>query len=448
MSADLLAEFGTGAGHADTRAKPQQPFQVQSNDDPFSDDEFDSFVSPETGDHGGFPDLQEKNLNVSDSNHGAHTAFQAYALPEISDDAEVLFDASLESKSEDKDEDDWGTFETANPVTTGQLLDVDSDLQTTSTPSSLSKPSASHVSAAFDLLSMDETSPKRATRIPQQSSDRRNSRPPGLAKVKQQSPLKSHVQSKKKEDDFFGEWDDFEDKPKTSLPSQNEEVSKSINATSKAPITSHGRTQSIVRPTNIPPPSVLFQVIPGILETFRKQVNNIQRMPTVSNRAWVPDLARTLCVCSRIISGRTLRWKRDTLLSQSMKIGPAQSGKSSGMKLSSISKGELIKEEQEVVSALEAWHHHASAFNSLLQSTIHHSIPVVTDKTRIITLAENQGALKASHACALCGLKRDERIPKLDDDVQDSFGEWWIEHWGHTDCKWFWEEFSVELQHR
>ncbi|KAF5014580.1 hypothetical protein F66182_14383, partial [Fusarium sp. NRRL 66182] len=109
-----------------------------------------------------------------------------------------------------------------------------------------------------------------------------------------------------------------------------------------------------------------------------------------------------------------------------MKIGPAQSGKSSGMKLSSVSKGESIKEEQEAVGVLEVWRHHASAFNSAIQSSGERPVAVITDKTRVITVGAAQGALKASHACALCGLKRDERLPKLDDDAQDSFGDWWV----------------------
>lgn len=131
-----------------------------------------------------------------------------------------------------------------------------------------------------------------------------------------------------------------------------------------------------------------------------------------------------------------------------MKIGPAQSGKSSGMKLSSVSRAESIKEEQEAVGLIEAWRHHASAFNSILQSCGERPVPIISDKIRIGSATAEQGALKASHACALCGLKRDERLPKVDDDAQDSFGDWWFEHWGHTDCKWFWEEHSDKLHRR
>jgi hypothetical protein len=67
-------------------------------------------------------------------------------------------------------------------------------------------------------------------------------------------------------------------------------------------------------------------------------------------------------------------------------------------------------------------------------------VQVVLENTRVTTAMASQGAIKAPHACALCGLKRDERIPKIDENVEDSFGEWWTEHWGHTECRQFWED--------
>jgi hypothetical protein len=118
------------------------------------------------------------------------------------------------------------------------------------------------------------------------------------------------------------------------------------------------------------------------------------------------------------------------------------------MKLSSVSKGENIKEEQEVVTVIESWRNHTASFNSFIQSSGGLTIPVIADKSRVDTASPEDGALKASHACALCGLKRDERLPKVDEDVQDSFGDWWTEHWGHTDCKRFWEENSKHLSQR
>lgn len=33
--------------------------------------------------------------------------------------------------------------------------------------------------------------------------------------------------------------------------------------------------------------------------------------------------------------------------------------------------------------------------------------------------------------CVVCGLKWDEWVVKVDYEVEDSFGEWWIEFWGY-----------------
>lgn len=118
------------------------------------------------------------------------------------------------------------------------------------------------------------------------------------------------------------------------------------------------------------------------------------------------------------------------------------------MKLSSLNKSESIKEEQEVAIVLDLWRRHLSVLNSIVQAAGQRPIPVIQDKTRIDTAGASQGALQAPHACGLCGLKRDERLPKIDENVEDSFGEWWSEHWGHTDCKWFWTEYSQYLSQR
>lgn len=453
MSADLLAEFGTNTSHTGPAVNPQGPSQSQSNDSSF-DDDFDSFVSPEpTGtDTLGF----QNDLSTVDKDHtGVHFSLDTDTLPPVSEGAEVLFDASAEVRSDDE-EDDWGTFETANPAAnptpSGQLLDFEDDNQPLSALKYSPDPLASKLSASVDLLSLEDKPPPPqsiASQITPSSRHLQTLKTPAFTK---KLPVKSKSPPKPAEDDFFGEWDDFEDgtvekpqvKPTVSALTKGARTNDTMTAT-KARQSTH--SQSIVRPTNIPPPSVLLQIIPSLLEEFRLQLDGTKRGSTASKAEVVMDLVKTLRAASRIIAGRTLRWKRDMILSQSMKIGPA-SGKSSGMKLSSVSKGESIKEEQEAVGVLEVWRHHTSAFNLAIQSSGERPVPVITDKIRVNTVTAVQGALKASHACALCGLKRDERLPKLDDDAQDSFGDWWIEHWGHTDCKWFWEENSSKLYQR
>lgn len=453
MSADLLAEFGTNTSHTGSGVNTQGLPQAHA-DDSFFDDDFDSFVSPEPTDTSalGF----QSSIPAADKNDNEFQyTLNTSTLPPVSEGAEVLFDASAEVRSDDE-EDDWGTFETANPaanpVLSGQLLDFEDDNRSLPTPIYSPDPIVSKVSASVDLLSLeDKPCPPQsiASQITPSSRHLQTLKSPAFTR---KPPTKSKSPPKPSEDDFFGKWDEFEDgtaeKPQVktvvSLPAKG---TRTNDTTTSVKARRSTQSQSIVRPTNIPPPSVLLQIIPSLLEEFRLQLDGTKRGSTPPQAELVTNLVKTLRAASRIITGRTLRWKRDTILSQSMKIGPA-SGKSSGMKLNPVSKGESVKEEQEAVGVLEVWRHHSSAFNSVIQSSNERPVPVITDKTRVITASAAQGALKASHACALCGLKRDERLLKLDDDAQDSFGDWWVEHWGHTDCKWFWEENSIKLYQR
>jgi hypothetical protein len=57
-----------------------------------------------------------------------------------------------------------------------------------------------------------------------------------------------------------------------------------------------------------------------------------------------------------------------------------------------------------------------------------------------------RGAETAAKACFLCGLKREERIVRVDFDVEDSFHEWWVDHWGHRACRNFWIEHEAALR--
>jgi hypothetical protein len=222
---------------------------------------------------------------------------------------------------------------------------------------------------------------------------------------------------------------------------------KQIRAPASTP--NKGSSAPDVRPTNIPPPLVLLQLFPSVMEGLRELKDKGQdHMEGETSFSLASQITRTLKVASRVIAGRTLRWKRDTILAQNTKIGPARAGKPGGMKLNSVSKGESVKEEQEAVGVIEAWRRHAPFFNTTVQSSGGRPVPVVTEKVRIETASPAQGALKASHACAICGLKREERISKVDENVEDSFGDWWTEHWGHTECRTFWLENSSNLHQR
>jgi len=73
------------------------------------------------------------------------------------------------------------------------------------------------------------------------------------------------------------------------------------------------------------------------------------------------------------------------------------------------------------------------------------AIPDVSENMHV---KSQVGGLTAPKACIVCGLKREERINKVDVDVEDSFGEWWTEHWGHRACRNFWLKHEPALLQR
>ncbi len=157
---------------------------------------------------------------------------------------------------------------------------------------------------------------------------------------------------------------------------------------------------------------------------------------------------------TRIIAGRKLRWKRDTHLSQSMKIGPAHSGKTGGMKLRGMDRTESLREDREVAEALSTWKKQLGDLraaitmaNAEIRGTVL-SVPHISDNLHIRGAKIEEGAMTAPKCCFVCGLKREERLEKIDVDVEDSFGEWWTDHWGHLDCRIFWGRHKGSLEQR
>ncbi|KFY16580.1 hypothetical protein V491_05296 [Pseudogymnoascus sp. VKM F-3775] len=218
-------------------------------------------------------------------------------------------------------------------------------------------------------------------------------------------------------------------------------------------------------PTNIPPPSVLLTVFPQLLDLSQSSLfrpvssqpfslkNRILSDPSTINfiRAYV--LLAT--VAGRIIAGRKYRWKRDTHLSQAMKIGPAAAGGKGGMKLVGVDKAEISREDREANEFIRTWQDQvgrlrsavAIANSSIRDTSGHIIVPEISGTMPVRTATAAEGAVTAPKPCFICGLKRDERISKVDVQVEDSFGEWWVEHWGHKACKNFWMEHDSKLKH-
>lgn len=216
-------------------------------------------------------------------------------------------------------------------------------------------------------------------------------------------------------------------------------------------------------PSNVPPPSILLLVI---VETFQSLLLEIKDIITIGSsketqnqldQESVREINHRISMAraaARIIAGRKLRWRRDNHLSQSMKIGPANSGRAGGMKLTGINKMENRREDGEAEEAVRTWKRYIGTLRAAVATVnsrhpeLNLVLPEIFETMPVRIAKPSEGALFAPKICFLCGLKREERIEKVDVKVEDSFGEWWIDHWGHVDCKTFWEEHKGSLNHR
>ncbi|GLA68018.1 hypothetical protein AtubIFM55763_000280 [Aspergillus tubingensis] len=450
MSADLFAEFGMGAAPPPSqRGSSQQSAGFQSTSlIPDLDAFEESFTGPSS-----IPNrTATKSPQFDDSwDDSAFAAPSTSGLTQYGPGNDVLFDATLESAPDDES-DDWGEFESADVPATKPPANAglqSHKVMKEPKPTPVAKQPAP--SNLLDSLSLSDDIPPSSKRKPAAK------RMVPEARKKELPSLKPALST---QEDPFEDWGDFVDGPPT-VPSQtgtsgatasvtraprkevqppNSTVGPS-KTTSSFPTSSHPTTADQVRPTNIPPPSVLLELFPRLLDELRQDATKarkeMQQKEQLENTATL--IIYTLKTAARVVAGRSLRWKRDSILSQSMRIGPARSGKSGGMKLNTVNKNEDIKEKQQAVDVLSMWRDRTAIFNSVVQATKRQPVQVIQENTRVTTLPASQGALKAPHACALCGLKRDERLPKVDEQVEDSFGEWWTDHWGHTDCRHFWE---------
>ena len=475
MSADLWAEFGQGSRSAQSSDQPRNT-QPQTNSLISEFDQSDDLVfgGPQLS-NPQFSNTSAPPPQYAPSAHRQPPTFQTFDLPK-QHDSDILFDATDDTPASEED-DDWGEFEgPEESAEHGQPSISTAIAQEAKAPAPRSQtqaPSDSKVPTTIDLLdsvSLDDTAPiarqlskprpkttpKANDPLPEPSWDDDSfgdwgdftdglstpSAPKDLAPVNTQQPIKPSP-PQPAWDDTFEDWGDFTDGPSTApAPAPQKPTPKPTSrpsTTSPPPrsfISSTPKSPPNVRPTNIPPPSVLLELLVDLFHNLQKEAATAKRQP---NQTAATTIHNTLETASRIIAGRTLRWKRDTILSQSMRIGPA--GKPGGMKLSAVNKHENVKEEQDAVDVLSLWRERAALFNAVIQTAGLRPIPPIPGPSalRVITAKPEQGGIKAGHACALCALRRDERVLKIDEDVQDSFGEWWTEHWGHTGCRMFWE---------
>ncbi|KAL2819348.1 hypothetical protein BDW59DRAFT_151475 [Aspergillus cavernicola] len=469
MSADLFAEFGHWAStNQPSRTSRQQAVAPQGVSLIPGWDAFENATPSQSSSHLNEPTSLSTPSQSTNSQSTDFNGFGDFEQPQSSNGNDVLFDATLESLSDDGS-DGWGEFESAE-VPAGQPSSKAPAERQVTVGKSASKAlkSSTTPTGASEGLDLLDSLDSLSIRAKPGFSTGHNINAliddnPALEKGNlQPTRPKLSVQ-----EEPFEEWGDFIDGPmetsrtsssnnantrqasnQKSYLAQNTKTAVGLRQTSKR--VSRSLLAEDVRPTNIPPPSILLELFPKLFEHLRQEgteaKKNVQQKEVLEGAALT--IICTLKSVARVVAGRTLRWKRDAILSQSMRIGPARSGKAGGMKLSTVNKNEDIKERQEAVDVINTWRERAVLFNSVIQAAGRRPVQVILENTRVMTATASQGAIKASHSCALCGLKRDERLAKIDENVEDSFGEWWTEHWGHTECRQFWEENKSLLDQR
>ncbi|KAM0346889.1 hypothetical protein ACHAPU_005229 [Fusarium lateritium] len=274
-----------------------------------------------------------------------------------------------------------------------------------------------------------------------------------------ESPVDPKLTNTKYQDEEWGAWDDF---PAT-------ESKKVTTSTKKAPESwdwdavdnvqsSHTETQNDdPPPINVPPPSVILSAFPDLLNSgsaFFKpmsgQSTSIKQRVLSDPKAveFLQGYILLATTAARVIAGRKQRWHRDKILAKSMSISAAGS---KGMKLAGVDKTQATREDREAADIAAVWREQVGRLRSAVAAAksadkgLSLKVPEISENMQVHTAKMVPTAPKA---CIICGLKREERVSKVDFEVEDSFGEWWLEHWGHRACKNFWIEHEQKLRQR
>ncbi|KAF4996907.1 hypothetical protein FGRMN_4228 [Fusarium graminum] len=418
-----------------------------------------------------------------------------------SKDPSVLFDAEdfelqvAEGEDDDDDDDEFGDFESVPPPPAAPKV--------TST-ATVSKPTPPPPS--MDLLSLDEPAPappqqtrkppptqllgslafgavttnyphapkspsfqdrnpfpELAIKTPTSAEPREVKKPkeetPNTAWPSFESPTDAKLTDTKYQDEEWGAWDDF---PAT-------ESKKVTTSTKKAPESwdwdavdnvhsSHTETRNNdPPPINVPPPSVILSAFPDLLNSgsvFFKpmsgQSTSIKQRILSDPKAveFLQGYILLATTAARVIAGRKQRWHRDKILAKSMSISAAGS---KGMKLAGVDKTQATREDREAADVAAVWREQVGRLRSAVAAAksadkgLSLKVPEISENMQVHTAKMVPTALKA---CIICGLKREERVSKVDFEVEDSFGEWWLDHWGHRACKNFWIEHEQKLRQR
>lgn len=444
-------------------------------------------------------DIFSGNIGASASKPRASqpAKYPTYQIPDISQEPDVkpgdiLFDADEEFG--DEDDDDFGDFETvaepALPAPAPDLLTmVDSPAKTKvqKRPEPVTTKSSSLVVNQFPYPqapkspSFQERNPfeKLAIKTPTTAEPEKlenffqgtdspvTAWPSFEPAVPKPAPYVDSPAVKDSPDEDWGDFADLPPDPSSTKPSTGIEADAwawdSVDGVNSAP---KAKEVDAPPPTNLPPPSVLMGLFPQLLNLPQPALFKPVSMQTqplknriLSDPATVTFLRSYLAlvtVCAHIIAGRKLRWKRDTILAQAMKIGPSAAGGKGGMKLTGVDKAEVTREEREAADVVRIWQDQLGRLRSAIagaNANLQNKgellfVPDIGENMSVKAVTMAEGGLTAPKCCVLCGLKREERVAKVDVKVEDSFGEWWVEHWGHRMCRNFWEEHESKLRGR
>jgi hypothetical protein len=349
--------------------------------------------------------------------------------------ADVLFDLDNLSDNPADDDDEWGTFE-------GGSTEPPKPVDTKS-----AFPKSNVATLGMDLLGLEDTSAQWAS---SQSGSHNTS-------TKSREAPKQAPQ----DDDA---WDDFESVAPSAAPPTSI-IPALLKSTMNVAARADPTNAPLLPPTNIPPPAVLLSIFPSLISSAQATLfDTLAKLPQdqkqkllshQSTQQFLRGFIGISVVLAHIISGRKQRWKRDQFLAQGMRIGPAAAGGKGGMKLAGVDKSEVAKEDREVLDAVRQWRSVVGKLRSAVAGASGKSttklphVPEISEQMPVKVLKPAEGGIVAPHACALCGLKREERVPKVDEEVDDSFGEWWVQGMSmHLLCKNFWDSHSEQMRSR
>lgn len=353
-------------------------------------------------------------------------------------DSAILFDAE-----EDDDDDDFGDFEGINETATPTTSDEQSALVDLMGDMSMSQPQPKPAATAM---------PGKGSETGSKTTAKKKNLEGGFGDTAQFKPKPANVEVPTSQvDDGWDTFDDWEasthtkpaakaEPPKSMTPAPDV---KAVAQLSSATLTFDEPQPGELPPTNVPPPGVLLSLFPSLFNEAQEKLfkpmaalSLPMRNKLMADPATIKYLQGYLVladVVARLIAGRKLRWKRDQHLSQGMRIGPASSRATSGMKLTGIDKAENMKEEREVADVVRVWkdqvgrlRHVVSGVNQIKNGTLG-TVPDLSEVLPVKTLKQNEGGVPARTPCMLCGLKREERVTVGDLKTEDSFGEWWVD---------------------